>query len=205
MGSMTTHNRLHILGLQVLAIVIVGFLFLLSGLRQTFAESIAPGTVPILDGTSLTVVSSSSTSSTTEITQSDVTNKGGTIMNSPIRVSTTYDVESYIRGVLKNDTRISKIESSSAAVSLTADNEPAKLMGFVNTTIPVTITANADGSISISHLNTPFLVQPAFDDQLRATAEILVGSSTKGAESLTPALQAQIITSLQLAIGSMRF
>jgi hypothetical protein len=271
---MSTTHRIQLLALQVLAIVIVLFFILLSGLTRTASaqsllveastssvisviaplidtsmftssepasttssqtqtasttsfhtatSSPSPESTPVIDNTTLssggsipayseptasdadTSVSATSTGTTTVMTRTNLTTQSGSVRNNPNRVSSDADVEEYIRGTLRNDTRITSIESSASAVSLSSENEPARLMGFIDVTTSVTVTAHADGSITISHPNAPFLVRPTFDDQLKATAEMLVGGITKGAHSLTPVLQAQIIAALQVAIGSMHF
>ncbi len=217
-------TRSQILALQVLTIGLLAFAFLVfSAIRISFAESTLPGQETVssssrADPTFLSTDSSGINNSSggiaptasaveslasTSLTREQFEDTSGSIMNDPSKVTSSSDLESYIRGVLATDTRISDIQTGDSFVSISTETEPALLLGFIHTTIPATLTVNASGTVTISHPHASTLLKPASDDELIADAEAHIQSYIK-VGGMSEQTKAQFLGGLQSAIDNLR-
>lgn len=113
----------------------------------------------------------------------DVNDNGnsGADIQSAASVSSDNDVASFARGILRNDDSVTNVAATSGEVSVSY-KEPAKFLGFIPSTVTVTLTTDASGNVQVSHPWYGFLMSKSGDEAaLKASAEAKAHAAAQSA------------------------
>ncbi len=142
------------------------------------------------------------------IGRTDLDTNAGAEVTSATNVSSDADVQSYSHSVIKNDVNVTAVSADENTVSVTY-KEPAKFLGFINTTLSVTAKSDVDGNVTISYPWYAFLIAKPNDAALHASAQAQAHAAAQSAvvqanatTTMTARLQAALISALHEAFQS---
>ncbi|MHB0865605.1 MAG: hypothetical protein ACYC1Y_01760 [Minisyncoccota bacterium] len=118
--------------------------------------------------------------------------------------SSSESLQTHAKTVVSGDARVSSVELSSDKVALSYE-EPAKLFGFIQVTIPVTVAVTADGTTSIEYPWYGFLLssdRTSLAVRARDAASQELAAKTNTSAKFSVAEQEQILDSLHEVLRS---